>query len=65
MLSRDIDEFEKDKLLIFGLMVGQMSNNSKNRIKDIDIGLIAMTDQDRRLLLSAILATHLIDNRLG
>ena len=62
---RDQDKFEKDKLLIFGLMVGQMSDNSKNRVKETDIGSIAMQDQDPRLLLSAILATHLTDNRLG
>ena len=28
---KDSDKFENDKLRVFGLMVGQMSENSKNR----------------------------------
>jgi hypothetical protein len=49
----------------FGLMVGQISENSKNRIKETDAGAIAVEQQDPRILLSAILSTHLTGNRLG
>ena len=62
---KDIDKFEKDKLRFFGLLVGQMPDNSKNRVKETDGGIIAMEQQDPKLLLSAVLATHLTDNRLG
>jgi Zinc knuckle len=62
---KDVDKLEADKLKVFGLMVGQIPENSKNRIKETDTGAIAMEQQDPRLLLSAILSTHLTDNRLG
>jgi Zinc knuckle len=62
---KDVDKLEADKLKVFGLMVGQISENSKNRVKETDTGAIAMEQLDPRLLLSAILSTHLTDNRLG
>jgi Zinc knuckle len=62
---KDVDRLETDKLKVFGLMMGQMSENSKNRVKETDSGSIAIEQQDPRLLLTAILATHLTDNRLG
>jgi hypothetical protein len=62
---KDVDKLEADKLKVFGLMMGQISENSKNRVKETDTGAIAMEQQDPRLLLSAILSTHLTDNRLG
>ena len=62
---KDVDQFENDKLRVFGLMLGQMSENSKNRIKETDAGIIAMMQQNPRLQLPAILSSHLTDNRLG
>jgi hypothetical protein len=62
---KDKDRLEGDKGKVFGLMLGQMSESFKNRVKETDNGAIAMENQDPRLLLSAILATHLTDNRLG
>jgi hypothetical protein len=62
---KDSDRLDRDKAKIFGLMMGQMSENSKSRVKETDTGSIAIEDQDPRLLLSAILSTHLTDNRLG
>jgi uncharacterized membrane protein YgcG len=62
---KDNDKLENDKLQLFGLMLGQMSESSKNRIKETDAGIVAMTQQNPRLLLIAILSTHLTDNRLG
>jgi hypothetical protein len=62
---KDKDKLEGDKGKVFGLMLGQMSESSKNRVKETDNRAIAMENQGPRLLLSAILATHLTDNRLG
>jgi hypothetical protein len=62
---KDVDRLEGDKSKVFGLMVGQMSESSKNRVKETDNGAIAMQEEDPRMLLSVILATHLTDNRLG
>jgi hypothetical protein len=62
---KDKDRLEGDKGKVFGLMLGQMSESSKTRLKETDNGSIAMENQDLRLLLSAILATHLTDNRSG
>jgi hypothetical protein len=45
-------------------MVGQMLENSKSRIKETDTSIIAMEQQNPRLILSALLSTHLTDNRL-
>ena len=60
-----MDKFENDKLRVFGLMLGQMSESSKIRIKETDAGIVAIMQQNPRLLLSAIISTHLTDNRLG
>ena len=40
---QDIDRFEKDKLHIFWLVVGQMWSNQTNRIKETDIRTIRHT----------------------
>jgi hypothetical protein len=62
---KDKDKLEGDKGKVFGLMLGQMSESSKNRVKETDNRAIAIENQDPRLLLSAILVTHPTDNRLG
>jgi hypothetical protein len=59
---KDKDRLEGDKGKVFGLMLGQMSESSKTRVKETDNGSIAIENQDPRLLLSAILATHLTDD---
>jgi hypothetical protein len=46
-------------------MIGQISEASKNRIKETATGSEAMETHDPRLLLQAIISTHLTDNRLG
>jgi hypothetical protein len=43
---KDVDKLEADKLRVFGLMVGQISENSKNRVKETNSGAIAMEQQD-------------------
>ena len=62
---KDIDKLENDKIRVFGLMLGQMSENSKNRTKESAAGIVAMLQQNPTLLLSAIISTHLTDDRLG
>jgi uncharacterized membrane protein YgcG len=62
--AKYVDKLEADKLKVFGLMVGQKFENLKKRVKETDAGATAMEQQDPRLLLSAILSTHLADNRL-
>ena len=57
---KDKDRLEGDKGKVFGLILGQMFESSKTRVKETDNGAIAMENQDPRLLLSAILATHVI-----
>jgi hypothetical protein len=49
---KDVDKLEADKLKVFGLMVGQISENSKNSVKETDSGAIVIEQQDPRLLLS-------------
>jgi hypothetical protein len=39
---KDVDKLEADKLKVFGLMLGQISENSKNRVKETDTGATAM-----------------------
>lgn len=56
--------FEHDKEKVFGLMLGQMSENSKNRIKETIAGNTSLENHDPRRLLHAIISTHMTDNRL-
>jgi Zinc knuckle len=63
--SKDVDKLEQDKVKVCGLMLGQISQASKDRIKETEAGEEAVETQDPRTLLSAILSTHMTDNRLG
>jgi hypothetical protein len=56
-------EIEKRK--VFSIMMGQMSDRSKNRIREIEIGITSIEKLDPRGLLSAIINTHMHDNRMG
>lgn len=56
---------DQDKTRLYGLMLGQMSDNSKNRVKETQDGMESMETNDPLQLLSAIIATHMTDNRLG
>ena len=50
---------------VFSIMMGQMSERSKNRVKEIEIGITAIERLDPRGLLSAIINAHMHDNRMG
>ena len=63
--SKIKDSFDLDKTKLFGIMLGQMSESSKTRARETTMGQEAMTEQEPRKLLQAILATHLGDSRLG
>ena len=63
--SKEQDNFALDKRKLFGIMLGQMGESSKNRVRETAIGIEAMEEQEPRKLLQAILATHLGDSRLG
>jgi hypothetical protein len=58
-------KLDTDKGKLFGVMLGQMSENSKTRVRETVTGAKALDEHDPRGLLSAILSTHLGDNRLG
>lgn len=61
-LQIDLDDH---KLQVFGLMLGQMSETSKAKIRETQSGIEAMTEEDPLLLLASIISTHLADPRLG
>jgi hypothetical protein len=56
---------EQDKGKLFGMMLGQMSDTSKNRVKETEDGSEAIETNNPLQLLSAIISTHMSDNRLG
>ena len=58
-------KLEEDKQNLYGAMVGQMSENSKIRVKEVTVGVQADSEQDPRKLMQAILATHVGDSTLG
>ena len=46
-------------------MLGQMSESSKTRAKEVQAGVGAVNEFEPRKLLQAILATHIGDSTLG
>ena len=54
-----------DSKQVFGLTLGQISEQSKATIRETESGAEAMLDEDPLLLLRAIILTHLSDPRLG
>jgi hypothetical protein len=63
--NKDRQALETDRPKVYGNMIGQISEASKNRIRETVTGSEAMETHDPRLLLQAIISTHLTDNRLG
>ena len=63
--DKKVDGLLEDRLKVFGLMLGQISEASKATIRETESGLEAMTEEDPLLLLRAIILTHLSDPRLG
>ena len=51
--------------MVFGLMLGQISDTSKATIRETEVGLAAITAQNPLLLMRSIIFTHLSDPKLG
>jgi Zinc knuckle len=60
-----LDTFNKDCLKVFGLFLGQMSEGSRNRIKESPLGPKALADRDPLNLLSVVVTTHMNNKRYG
>lgn len=58
-------KLETDKTRLLGTMLGQMSESSKTRAREIPAGAEADSECDPRKLLIAILASHIGDSTLG
>ena len=63
--GKSLVELEEDKLNLYGAMLGQMSESSKTRAKEVPAGVEAENEFEPRKLLQAILATHIGDSTLG
>jgi hypothetical protein len=64
-MTLDKPALETNRVNVYGNMICQISEASKNRIKETVTEGEAMETHDPRLLLQAIISTHLTDNRLG
>ena len=58
-------KYEQEKRKVYAIMIGQMSESSKNRVSEISEGAVAMESEDPKGLLAAIIVTHMHDSRLG
>jgi Zinc knuckle len=56
---------EEDKGNLYGAMLGQMSDSSKTRVGEVQLGVEAENEFEPRKLLQAILVTHIGDSTLG
>ena len=65
LFDKQVIGLREDAKQVFGLMLGQISDQSKASIRETESGTTAMIDEDPLLLLRAIILTHLSDPRLG
>ena len=65
LYDKKIIELDNESKLVFGLMLGQISEASKATIRETVPGFHAMLMEDPLLLLRAIILTHLSDPKLG
>lgn len=65
LYTKNILKLEVDKRKAYGIMMGQISENSKSRLLETELGMEAISAQDPLSLLQSIYATHLNDSRLG
>ena len=63
--NKTIIKYDIEKRKVFAIMIGQMSESSKNRVSETGDGATAMESEDPRGLLAAIIVTHMHDSRLG
>ena len=63
--SHFLEKLEAEKTQLFGIMLGQMSDSSKDLIRETTIGRSAFELKDPLMLLKGALQTHMSDSRLG
>jgi hypothetical protein len=61
---KNLKLLESDMKKTYTTMWGQISDSSKNRIRESESGLRAIANQDPRDLLVAVYGTHMSDNRM-
>ena len=59
------EKLRSERTQLFGIMVGQISDQSKDLIKETAIGRDAFTNKDPLMLLKGAILTHMSDSRLG
>ena len=59
--TKIIVKHDQEKRKVFAIMIGQMSESSKNRVSEISEGAVAIESEDPRGLLSAIIVTPMHD----
>ena len=63
--QNNLETLETDKTNLCGAMLGQMSESSKTRVSEVQMGIEAENEFEPRKLMKAILATHIGDSTLG
>ena len=63
--GKNLVKLEEDKLNLYKAMLGQISESSKTRAKEVLAGIEAENKYEPRKLMQAILATHIGDSKLG
>ena len=58
-------KMKQEKTQLFGVMLGQMSEYSKDLIKECEVGRESFTEKCPLKLLNSIVLTHLANSRLG
>ena len=58
-------KMKQEKTQLFGVMLGQMSEYSKDLIKECEVGRESITEKCPLKLLNSIVLTHLANSRLG
>jgi hypothetical protein len=65
LYRKEIESLKREKCKLYGVMLGQMSKGSRNRIEQSSAGKKAVKEIDPLGLLSVVIATHISNNRYG
>ena len=63
--TRFDEKLAVEKTQLFGIMIGQMSEPSKDQIKETETGRVVFENKDPPILLKGRIQTHMSDSRLG
>jgi hypothetical protein len=61
---KDTEDLDDDTLKLFGVMIGQMSSDSLEAIRQTETGAAALNNRDPLELAQAIMATHMTAGRI-